>query len=252
MSDHDTACLYCGEHCDGRHYATLDPTLRGQILAALEESDQARMIDLQAQVRAGLNNSTTPAAPWGSSSERTAASSSAVPEIVWRSEPEEVVLLHGGAHARLTAEASDSRDGRETGGWLLLDTLGHDDTEFHAATGPGERAQFEPNRVGLDLGHRIAIEERAQRLDSKLVIAGDFHTHQGREPRPSEGDRTAWARSFEFLENDLGPRAAWTGIVLTSKYDDDWRYPELHGYVLRRDPITRRLTCENAIVKEVD
>ena len=198
------------------------------------------------------STSSTPVAPGRSSTERATASSGAVPELTWRDRPEEVVILQGAARARIEAEALESRDGRETGGWLLLDVRGRDDTEFSAATGPGERAKFEPNRVGLDIEYRVAVEETAQRMDSGLMVSGDFHTHMGRSARPSEGDRTAWCRNFEFLENELGARAAWTGILLTSDYDDDWRYPELHAFVVRRDPITRRLTCENAIVKEVN
>src|SRR5947209_12295175 len=42
------------------------------------------------------------------------ASSGAVPELTWRDRPEEVVILQGGALARIEAEAADSRDGRET------------------------------------------------------------------------------------------------------------------------------------------
>lgn len=235
-------------------------TVRGRehLFEDLTESDpfagayRSSVIRVSAEPIQLVERSTT---PYGASDVGVSAAGvpGAVPQVTWRDEPEEVVLLHSGALARISAEVSDSRDGNETGGWLMVSTLDSDDTEIRVATGPGERARFEPNRVGLDLEHRVTVEETARRMDSRLIVAGDYHSHPGvREARPSEGDRTAWARNFEFLENDLGARAAWTGIIATSKCDDDWRYPELHGFVVRRDPITRRLICENARIKEID
>jgi Prokaryotic homologs of the JAB domain len=175
----------------------------------------------------------------------------AVPEITRRDDPEEVVLLHGGAVGRMAAEASDSSDGGETGGWLLGSDRGRDDTEIWAATGPGERARFSPTSVGLDLYHRIAVEQRLRDQDSDLLATGCFHTHLGQDPKPSLGDRTAWASNFQMLEKQLGARAAWTGVIVTSDADTDWRHPDFHAFVVRRDWSTRRLICENGIVKEL-
>lgn len=102
-----------------------------------------------------------------------------------------VVTLSSGALAVISAEASASADGLETGGILL----GHDDGDSMYVTvagGPGARAARERHRFLRDLGHAQRLADDAYDSDGSVWV-GEWHTHPDGPPEPSEVDLSTYA-----------------------------------------------------------
>lgn len=250
--------------------------LRAQIKAAREEGDLALMSRLQAQYRAlplSLRNRAG-----GAEAQVDRLERASLPRVSMRlgapgltpvtlvmptsqrsdalrmlDAPRERVLLRSNARARISAEARDCSDGRETAGFLYASLYG-EPLEIIAATGPGPNARRSPTACEIDGEYIDSLDQERERYGSDLVHAGTWHTHPARSVTPSEKDLAGLAAGFVQLEARIGTRAAFVGIIATTCADAqlDWRWQELHAYVVRRDPISRRITCENAEVKEID
>ena len=161
-------------------------------------------------------------------------------------EPRVAVRVSSGAVARIEAEARDSIDGRETGGYLF-GLRGEDKILW--ASGAGPNAARSESELGIDGAYVRAFEQhlRAQwGVDVGLV--GRWHVHPSGTAELSDVDCEGAAAGLELieLEHDGG---AWLDLVLTAS---SWSYPEIHAYVFTRDPISRRITHEPAKFEEVD
>ena len=163
----------------------------------------------------------------------------------------EIVRIAASTLARIEAELADCDDGRETGGWLYAS---RHSGEIVVASGAGERARRTERDLVLDVAYREVFEAT---LSDDLGLAGDYHAHPGdgaeRLGAPSEGDLRGWAAGLAATEDRVGPRARYVGLVATTSSSSrrDWRLPTLHAFVMRRDPVTRAIRCENAAIEEV-
>ena len=96
--------------------------------------------------------------------------------------------------ALLTIETEVARGGRvlETGGILL----GHEADKISRVTvagGPGPKAVREPMRFSRDLDHAKRLAEQAWQ-ESQAVWLGEWHTHPGGSPVPSDIDMVSYGR----------------------------------------------------------
>lgn len=96
--------------------------------------------------------------------------------------------------ALLTIEAEVARGGRglETGGILL----GHETDGVPRVTfagDPGPKAVREPLRFSRDLDHAERLAERAWQ-ELQAVWLGEWHTHPGGSPVPSDIDMASYGR----------------------------------------------------------
>lgn len=108
---------------------------------------------------------------------------------------------------------STAGDGLETGGILL----GHDGTSGSVPTiliagDPGPRAIRQTHRFSRDRVHAQALADRAWTQHHAQWI-GDWHTHPGRQPVPSDFDMSSYAR--QLADPDLGFTEFITLIVAT-------------------------------------
>lgn len=118
-----------------------------------------------------------------------------------------------------------------------------------------QRGLIEP---GEQLRHQHAVLRRRQRLDdrreqvvrefevsvaSRLLRAGDWHSHPVRDPIPSDADLAAWARHSE--EAGVLPYA---GVIVTPG-EVGWMSPEFHGWITREDD-RGLLVCEPGRIDE--
>jgi integrative and conjugative element protein (TIGR02256 family) len=157
-----------------------------------------------------------------------------------------------GAWQRIREESRDSRDGRETAGWLFASRYGSP-LEIVAATGPGERAVREQNRCVIDREWSNAFARELAANDSDLIHVGQWHVHPSGTEEPSEADLRSWQVGYETLEERAGFRSVWSAVIVTPGHfpvDGDID-PQFHGFIVRRDPINRALGCELAAVLEV-
>jgi integrative and conjugative element protein (TIGR02256 family) len=121
--------------------------------------------------------------------------------------------------ALLKIEAEVARGGRvlETGGILL----GHDSDgapRVTVAGGPGPKALREPLRFSRDLDHAERLAEHAW-LESQAVWLGEWHTHPGGSPVPSDIDMTSYGR--HLADSDLAFSRLVSLIVALPTADSD-------------------------------
>ncbi|MEV4364463.1 Mov34/MPN/PAD-1 family protein [Nonomuraea sp. NPDC049625] len=97
------------------------------------------------------------------------------------------------AAATILREASESRDGRETGGILLGHVRADGTVEVRCAGGPGPVAVRQPRFFLRDLDHAWCIAEEAFARDGSTWI-GEWHTHPTTAPMPSDRDLYTYVR----------------------------------------------------------
>lgn len=122
-------------------------------------------------------------------------------------------------NALLTIEAEVARGGRvlETGGILL----GHESDgvpQVTVAGDPGTKAVREPLRFSRDLDHAERLAERAWQ-ESQAVWLGEWHTHPGGSPVPSDIDMASYGR--HLADPDLAFRRFVSLIVALPIADTD-------------------------------
>lgn len=126
------------------------------------------------------------------------------------------VHLSESAAAAIYREASQSRDGNETGG-ILLGHLRDGIAEIRTAGGPGPVAVRKPTFFLRDLDHARRLAGEAFARDGSVWI-GEWHTHPSAAPVPSTRDLHTYSRLL--ADPDLGFEAM-VAIILTAT-DSGW------------------------------
>jgi len=100
----------------------------------------------------------------------------------------------------IAAEARRSRDGNETGGALFgFDASIHGPPLISHALGPGPQAIREPKRFLRDLEYTRRAAE-AIHHESAAQWIGEWHTHPGGQPQPSDADIESYLRHLHDPE----------------------------------------------------
>jgi integrative and conjugative element protein (TIGR02256 family) len=130
-----------------------------------------------------------------------------------------VVRITPSAIEVIAREARQSRDGDETGGALFgFDASLHGPPLVTHALGPGPRAIREPKRFLRDLEYTQAAAE-AIHEESAAQWVGEWHTHPGGQPEPSEADLVSYLRHLH--DPELGFAMLISCIVVP--VDPEWR-----------------------------
>ena len=141
-----------------------------------------------------------------------------------------VVRLDSAAARQLVALAPLSADGNETGG-LLLGTVADGVVIIREIGRPGPGALRTPARFTRDLDHARALAEAAYQRDGSVWV-GEWHTHIGAPPVPSDVDLQTYAR--HVLDPDL-TLPFFTAMILHAP-DGDWSAPlGLAAWTLQRE-----------------
>jgi integrative and conjugative element protein (TIGR02256 family) len=139
----------------------------------------------------------------------------------------------------IAREARRSRDGNETGGALFgFDASVHGPPLVTHALGPGSRAIHEPKRFLRDLEYTRAGAE-AIHEESAAQWIGEWHTHPGGQPEPSEADLVSYLRHLH--DPELGFEMLISCIVVP--VDPEWRDAIVVAWVVDK---------ESARVLEID
>ncbi|WP_158289924.1 Mov34/MPN/PAD-1 family protein [Micromonospora sp. S4605] len=122
------------------------------------------------------------------------------------------VVLAPAAATTIRDEAARSRDGDETGG-LLLGYIEPDGTaHVRYAGGPGRAAVRGPAFFLRDLPHAQRLAADAYARDGSMWI-GEWHTHPGTAPAPSDRDLSTY---LAFLDDPELGLDVFIAIILTS------------------------------------
>jgi integrative and conjugative element protein (TIGR02256 family) len=135
-----------------------------------------------------------------------------------------------GARADILRLASESRDGRETGGILLghgpdLDGL----VQVELAGDPGPNAQRHSDFFLRDLDHARALAEKAWST-SRAVWIGEWHTHPRGGHAPSSSDLRTYMTLLSIAELEF---ELFTAVIVTAGSEKDWSNPRLWSWLLR-------------------
>ncbi len=160
-------------------------------------------------------------------------SSSDRPSIDFRPDvrPRYEVELSAGAFDRMRLDLVDAAPHRvETGGYLF----GHCRPRYSyasicLASGPGPDSRHGPHRVHMN---HVGVIEAAfpDWLErSELRISGDWHSHPGGSPHPSEPDQRGWA---DLLRETGWPR--YVGVIAT-RGELGWSWTQFHAWHVYRD-----------------
>jgi hypothetical protein len=130
-------------------------------------------------------------------------------------DPNKPIFLAPGAYSRICGEALASADGLETAGFLFADRS-RDPTRIHSASGPGPDAVREAGHCETDGDYLSQLmKERRSFGDSDTLDVGLWHSHLGNDIRPSPTDLRTWEEGFEYVEERIGERAAYSAIIVT-------------------------------------
>lgn len=169
--------------------------------------------------------------------------------ITWRDHPQ-LMTIHSAALSRLRGEARAAGDGRETGGWVFAPIDGPA-TELVVVCGDGPNAERHEGSLRKDAEALVDFEYGLERTYPGLVLVGGWHTHPRRSQVPSTTDLRSMVALLEDLEErGAHPSPAAIEVIVTSGSSFEYGL-ELHPYVARRDPISRRVIFENARIQEV-
>lgn len=253
----DGSCSICAgpaRVCGGTHYLGQGSTLPRALEWARHRGDDAELAYLQSLLRDGVHD--VPAERRRSASAAPAGPAPADRlSLQWRDDPDQLVTIHAGAYARILAELRDTlSDGAEAGGFLFA--LG-DNPAIEFACGAGPAAVRDTHSVRFDHSYRDAFHKELKTQWPDVREIGRWHSHPYRDTRPSadkgdSGDLAGARLMFEWREQQEGA-TRWVDVIATAPEDDQgaWDSPELHAYVVHRDPVSRQLICENAKIEEV-
>jgi integrative and conjugative element protein (TIGR02256 family) len=130
-----------------------------------------------------------------------------------------VVRITASVIELIAAEARRSRDGNETGGALFgFDASIHGPPLISHALGPGPQAIREPKRFVRDLGYTRRSAETIHQ-ESTAQWIGEWHTHPGGQPEPSDADIVSYQRHLH--DPELGFDVLISCIVVPT--DPEWR-----------------------------
>lgn len=259
--DPDGKCRYCARtSCRGTHVTFAGDTLYREVDAARRAGDLSELAELQRSVRELTDDSPSSVVAAAAAPTTPGVAAADAPALELVDQPELVVRIHAGALSRIDREIySTTRvDGLEAGGLLYASVHG-DALEIEAASGVGDEAERTEVSIAHDARYQSAFDREL--AGSDLHPVGRWHTHPyfaGNDVNwrsPSSADRRGMARFVEFIE-DVGawPTAASVELILTAPdyAKGSWEDPHISAFVAQRDPITHRITVQNARVLEED
>jgi integrative and conjugative element protein (TIGR02256 family) len=139
------------------------------------------------------------------------------------------VVLSPAAATTMRDEAARSGDGNETGG-LLLGHIEPDGTaQVRYAGGPGPAAVRGPAFFLRDLHYAQRAAADAFARDGSMWI-GEWHTHPGAAPAPSDQDLRTY---LGFLDDPELGLDSFIAIILTSR-TGTWDRLEAHAWICHR------------------
>ena len=184
---------------------------------------------------------------------RTAARSWRLPEPHVRSRSCEPVALRSRSEHQVTVSlrscwdalrgfAQASRDGRETGGFLLGPHVRSWHSQILITSATEAAAERQPTSMNLDLEKHVLRDMawiRASRVDDSFGEAGFWHTHPNeRVAKPSEPDLATWLSAADWLGRP------YLGLILTAEATDQrWTHPHVSAWITRRE-VHGRAICE--------
>jgi integrative and conjugative element protein (TIGR02256 family) len=149
---------------------------------------------------------------------------------------------------RIADLASQSEDGRETGGILLGRGPGPTgEIQILDACDAGPEAIRRADFFLRDLNHARVLAEKAWR-DSRAVWVGEWHTHLAGDGRPSGADLRTYAGLLASAGLEF---EAFVSIIAIADPEQGWRDPRLCPWVLtalaparrRAEPDTQERPC---------
>lgn len=150
-----------------------------------------------------------------------------------------VVRITSSVIELIAAEARRSRDGNETGGALFgFDASSYGPPLISHALGPGPNAIREPERFVRDLEYTQRAAE-AIHQESAAQWIGEWHTHPGGQPEPSDTDIESYLRHLH--DPELGFDMLISCIVVP--VDPEWREAVVVAWAIDN---------ESACVLEID
>lgn len=150
-------------------------------------------------------------------------------------EPEhaqETLEVSPNARAAIERLATESADGRETGGILLgrgPDSAGLVCVEIAGDAGPNakrHRAFF-----SRDLAHARALARSAWD-QSRAVWVGEWHTHTFGPPEPSQRDLATYAHLLEAPQLEF---QVFVSIIVAAGSHNNWDDPVPHSWLIARE-----------------
>jgi integrative and conjugative element protein (TIGR02256 family) len=144
------------------------------------------------------------------------------------------VEIEESARSQIERLASESIDGRETGGILL----GHEPKSadqvlrVHFAGDAGPAAVRRPDFFLRDLEHARGLA--ASQWDrSRFVWIGEWHTHLHGDPRPSRTDLATYAKLLAKSELQF---KVFVAIIVVAGAGSDWTRPLLTPWLFSQEP----------------